>query len=418
MSTPALTGSDKENRVTLELAGVFGAGLLTFVTPCVLPLIPIYLALLLGNQSSGGQAGGKPTLGQRLSLFVATLVFASGLLLVFVALGMTATSLGRLLTEYRTQFVLIGGLLIFLFGLKFLGVLRVSWLEREKRIDDRKLQSRFRLLNALVMGVVFGLGWTPCVGPILGSVLTYTASKSATIGQGALYLAAYGLGFVLPLLVLSLFADVARRVVSRISPYLPKLEWASGAALALVGLYLMLSVGAPPAGKLSPPTGKAGAALRQLALTPALGRPSERPRMVQFASARCSICRQMIPTVGVIERDCDGRKVDVVKVDVNANAKLAATYRVRGVPTFVFLDKRGAEVARLVGYQTLASLRQSLAAVSGGSCDGLGAFDPGVLPSSKQPREGGTCGKEKPAGALGKPAGALGGAASSARCGS
>ncbi len=382
--------------MTLELAGVFGAGLLTFVTPCVLPLIPIYLALLLGNGGAVA-AGVKPSLGQRLSLFLSTLVFASGLLIVFVALGMTATSLGQVLTEHRTRLVLVGGLLIFLFGLKFLGVLRVSWLEREKRIDDSKLESRFRLLNALVMGLVFGLGWTPCVGPILGSVLTYTASKSTSIGQGALLLAAYGLGFVLPLLVLSLFADVARRVVRRVSPYLPKLEKLSGAALALVGLYLMLGVGAPPAGARAPAEEGSGApALKQRPIVPALGQPSDRPRMVQFTSSRCSICRQMIPTVGVIQRDCDGRRVDVVKVDVGANAKLAASYRVRGVPTFVFLDKGGSEVARLVGYQTLASLRQSLAAATGGSCDGLGAFDPGALPESK-PKEGGTCAKDEPA---------------------
>lgn len=380
--------------MSFELAGIFGAGLLTFVTPCVLPLIPIYLALLLGG--SVAPADGKPTLAARLSLFVSTLVFSSGLLLVFVALGLTATSLGRLLTEYRTQFVLVGGLLILLFGLKFLGVLRLSWLEREKRLDDRKLQSRYRLLNALVMGVVFGLGWTPCIGPILGSVLTYTASKGASMAQGALYLGAYGLGFVLPLLVLSLFADVARRVVRRISPWLPKLERVSGALMVGVGLYLMLGVGAPPAGELSPADRTTQAMAKAPALQPALGQPTERPRLVQFHSTRCSICRQMIPTVGVIERDCDGRKVDVVKVDVNRKRALATTYRVRGVPTFVFLDKQGNEAARLVGYQTLAALRQSLSAVTGQACDGLGAFDPTPPPQSTPPANS-TCAGEKPA---------------------
>ena len=104
--------------------------------------------------------------------------------------------------------------------------------------------------------------------------------------------------------------------------------------------------------------------------------------MVEFVSPGCSICRQMIPTVGVIERDCHGRNVDVIKVDVTNehNRRLAARYRVRGVPTFVFLDSRGTEVARLVGYQALPSLRQALAAVTGGQCDGLGTFDPSEAP--------------------------------------
>ncbi|MCK5796666.1 MAG: sulfite exporter TauE/SafE family protein [Deltaproteobacteria bacterium] len=409
--------------MTLELAGVFGAGLLTFLTPCVLPLIPIYLALLLGN-SATLLAGEKPTLGQRLSLFVSTLAFSTGLLIVFVALGMTATSFGTLLTEHREQLVLIGGLLIFVFGLKFLGVLNISWLEREKRIDDSKLKSRFRLVNSLVMGLVFGLGWTPCIGPILGSVLTYTASKSTSLGQGALYLAAYGLGFVLPLLVLSLFADAARGVVQRISPWLPKLEKASGAILALVGVYLMLGVTSPPASHMDAPASTTGTTslAKVIAVAPgvkaskrpkivSLGQPTLRPRMVQFSSSHCSICRSMIPAVGVVERDCDGRKVDVVKIDVNDRRDLATTYRVRGVPTFVFLDKSGTEVARLIGYQTMASLRQSLAAVTGETCAGLGTFDPGTESPKSTPQTGGTCkGGEKPLPGLGS------GSASGTRC--
>lgn len=377
--------------MSLELAGVFGAGLLTFLTPCVLPIIPIYLALLLGN----GQAiksDEKQSFAQRLSLFVSTLVFASGLLLVFIALGMTATSLGGLLTEYRTQLILVGGLVILLFGLKFMGVLKISWLEREKRLDDSKLQSRFRLVNAFIMGLVFGLGWTPCVGPILGSVLTYTASNTTSLLQGAAYLAAYGLGFVLPLLVLSLFADAARQLVSKIAPYLNKLERISGSLLVIVGLYLMLGTTATPAAKLDP---SAKPMTHALEISPKLGLPTQRPRMVQFTSSKCSICRQMIPAVALIERDCHGRRIDLVKVDVNANKELAAKYRVRGVPTFVFLDKEGNEGARLIGFQTIASLRQSLSMLTGQSCDGVGAFDPGPFPGSSAPKENSTCNEKK-----------------------
>lgn len=397
--------------MSLEIAGVFGAGLLTFVTPCVLPLIPIYLALLLGNADDKGESKG---LSGRLSLFFSTLFFALGLLIVFVSLGLTATSLGTLLTEYRVQLVLVGGLLIFLFGLKFLGVLKIGFLERERRLDDSKLKTRFHWLNALVMGVVFGAGWTPCVGPILGSVLTYTASATSDPLQGGLYLLAYGLGFVMPLLVLSLFADAARRLVRKISPHLPKLERFSGALLAGVGLYLMLGVTAAPAAQLSPPN-KNQVATKMTTIDPPLGRPSARPRMVQFKARRCSICRQMIPTVGVIERDCDGRKVDVIKVDVHDNPKLAKDYRVRGVPTFVFLDAKGDEIARLVGYQTLGALRQSLSAVSGQQCDGLGTFKPEFEPVSA-PSKNSTCDDGKKATSDTLPGSAPAGAA--AKCGS
>lgn len=353
----------------LEITGVFGAGVLTFATPCVLPLIPIYLGLLMGN------AGGE---GSRLRLFVSTVMFSLGMIAVFMALGMTATAMGALLIEYRAGLVVLGGLLVFLFGLKFLGVLQVSFLNREKRLDGARVESaRFPLLNSLLMGVVFSLGWTPCVGPILGSVLTYTASTTSNLLTGAAYLAAYGLGFAVPLLALSLFADAARRLVSRASPWLPRLEQVSGFLMVGLGLYLMLSAPTPPTPRSEPGLAQtsAGAAA---AISPPLGQPTPRPRMVQFTSPSCAICRQMIPTVAVIERDCDGRKVNVVKVDVSQrdNRALAARFRVRGVPTFVFLDPRGAEVARLVGQQNLASLRQSLSAVVGEQCAGLGALPP------------------------------------------
>lgn len=362
----------------MELVTLFGAGLLTLLTPCVLPLVPIYLALLAGHAGGEGRSG-------RLGLLLSTVVFSAGLVSVFVALGLSATALGTLLTEHRTELVLVGGLIVFLFGLKFLGVLRIGWLEREKRIDDSRLRTRFRLVNALVMGLVFGLGWTPCVGPILGSVLTYTASSTADPLRGALLLGVYGLGFTLPLLVLALFADAARALVRRVSSWLPRLEKLSGALMAGAGLYLMLAVASPPVG-----AGAAPAGTGNLVVQPAIGQPTERPRMVAFTSPSCSVCRQMIPIVGVIERDCDGRKVDVVKVDVTRqeNRKLAERYHVRGVPTFIFLDGRGAEVARLVGYQTLPSLRQALAAVTNGQCDD----DPGLFqPSPSAPPPSSSC---------------------------
>ena len=352
--------------MSLEIAGVFGAGALTFITPCVLPLIPIYLALLVGNL---GESGGK----RRLTAFLSTLLFSLRLIIIFVALGMTATALESSLASYRSEFVLAGGLLIFLFGLKFLGVLRIPWLDRQARVDDSRLRTRFHLLNAFVMGLVFGLGWTPCVGPILGSVLTFTASTTSDLGQGAIYLAAYGLGFTAPMIALSLFVDVAKRLVKRVSPWLPRIERASGALLLVVGLVLIFGEARTPT-SLPPSraTPALAAASKRDAIKPPLGEPTSRARMVQFTSRTCSVCRQMIPTVAVVERDCDGRQVDVIKVDVKTDRSMAKHYRVRGVPTFIFLDRQGQETARLIGFQKLAALRQALSTTVGEACAGVG----------------------------------------------
>ena len=408
----------------MDLAWIFSAGTLTLATPCVLPLLPIYLAILTGGsagdaeQKRGGldvlgtnpnpvwtapdadlgvapsrRTSGTPSssrldlgascspipvhysrlahLAGRLNLLISTAFFSVGFILVFTLLGLTATTQGSLITEYRTQLVLLGSLLIVLFGLKFLGLLRISWLERDRRLDDNKLKTRFGRLNALIMGFVFALGWTPCVGPVLGSVLTYTASNTTDPLTGAGYLAVYGAGMALPLLLLSLFADGARRVVRRLSPWLPRLEKATGLLLVVVGLTLMLGAGAPPPATATPAPGLAASSQ---SLEPGLGQPSARPRMVEFVSSSCSICRQMIPTVALIERDCGGRNVDVVKIDVTRpqNRNLAHSYGVRGVPTFVFLDERGKESARLVGFQQLSTLRQSLATLVGQKCDRVG----------------------------------------------
>jgi cytochrome c-type biogenesis protein len=367
--------------MSLELAGIFGAGLLTLGTPCVLPLIPVYFATLLG--SVGGTANDRPN--GRLSLFLSTLFFSLGMMAIFVALGLTATRIGALVAAHRTGLVTVGGLIIFLFGLKLLGVLRLGWLDREKRLQQT-VQTRFRWLNAFALGIVFSLGWTPCVGPVLGSVLTYTASATSSPLRGALYLAVYGAGFIVPLLALSLFADGARGLLRRIGPWLPRIEKVGGVSLAGVGLYLLLAAGQPPAASQATGAGAPPPAMMAAMVSP-IGQPSHRPRLVEFLTPECSICRQMIPTVALIERECGGRQVDVMRVDLRSpeSQRLAASYGIRGVPTFVFLDRKGEQVARLVGYQTVGSLHQALATLVGESCDGVGLFHPEPPPPTRLP---------------------------------
>ena len=156
----------------VDLAAVFGIGVLTLATPCVLPLIPIYLGMLLG---SSVEAAREP--GGRARLVTATAAFGA---LVFTLLGLGASAVGSFLQEHRAWLTILGGGLIILFGLKFLRVLRLPWLDRQMQLPE--LKTGRRLLDAALFGVVFALGWTPCVGPILGSVLTYTASPLQRTG--------------------------------------------------------------------------------------------------------------------------------------------------------------------------------------------------------------------------------------------
>jgi cytochrome c-type biogenesis protein len=217
----------------LDLLGIFVAGLLTFASPCVLPLVPVYLSVLAGASVDDLKAGVRTARAVR-----AALAFALGLTLVFVGLGLAASSIGSALLAHRTLLLQVGGLLVLLFGLKALGVLRVPWLER----DVRPMLSRHRggasLVSAFVFGAAFALGWTPCIGPVLGSVLTYAASQSTSSLAGAGYLGAYAAGLSLPLLGVAALAPLALRWHRRLLPHLRKLEVATGVLLIGVGLLL------------------------------------------------------------------------------------------------------------------------------------------------------------------------------------
>ncbi len=351
------------------------AGLLTFLTPCVLPLIPIYLSMLLGGALPTGEGEEKP---MPLKLFGHTLVFSLGFIIVFVALGLSATAIGRLLSSHREAFMLFGGLIIFLFGLKFMGYLKISILDSDKRLDSHKLGLSTGFLNSFVMGFVFAFGWTPCVGPILGSVLTYTASHANDFWTGAMYLTLYGLGFATPLLVASLAAGTIIPYFRKLMKFLPKMEKATGILMALVGLYLMYTViQVPQTGvcqneHVSKKENALSLTIKQTAGDPAKKLKEARPRMIEFISSHCPTCRSMIPTMSILEQDCSQKSglVEIVKIDVSRpeNLALKKKFHIRGVPTFVFLDAQNIEVARLIGYQRLATLRQSLSLLIGTSC--------------------------------------------------
>ncbi len=361
--------------MNLELGAIYLAGLLTFLTPCVLPLIPIYFSILLGGALP---AGGDST-PRRFQLVLHTTLFIVGFLTVFIALGMGVSAIGKLLNANRELLTLVGGLLIFLFGLKMLGVLKISWLEREYRLDDRKLGLSAGALNSLAMGVVFSLGWTPCVGPILGAVLTYTASTSADPVRGAMMLGVYGLGFATPLFLASFAASSAVPLLRKFSKFLPKLEKFTGALIAGVGLYAMFSIvsvpTAPEPVEVAQNGGKA-AAKTNLAAEIEAKIASKKPKMIEFYSSNCPICRKMIPIVAAFERDCSqkGGAFEVLKIDISQPhyRYLGKKYRIRGVPTFVYFNAEGKEVARLVGYQRIHSLRQAYALLVGEQCPGIG----------------------------------------------
>ncbi|MDT6941838.1 cytochrome c biogenesis CcdA family protein [Brucella pseudogrignonensis] len=217
-----------------------GAGALSFLSPCVLPLVPPYLCYMAGVSVEDFRAEKEARVAaapnHRRSLAFAAICFVLGFTTVFVALGAGASSIGAFLRMWQQEIAMVAGIVIILMGLNFLGVLRFSFLSREARFQARSAPAT--PLGAYVMGLAFALGWTPCIGPVLGPILTL-AGGSSTVGEGAALLAVYSLGLGIPFLIAALFSGAFMRFLSRFRVHLGKVEKVMGVLLILAGILFL-----------------------------------------------------------------------------------------------------------------------------------------------------------------------------------
>jgi cytochrome c-type biogenesis protein len=212
-----------------------GAGALSFLSPCVLPLVPPYLCYMAGvsvDDFRGGAAAAAEK-GARAALIVASLAFVLGFTTVFVALGAGASTIGRFLRAWQEPLAIVAGLLIIIMGLNFLGILRIPLLSREARFQSKGKPAS--VAAAYVMGLAFAFGWTPCIGPVLGPILTL-AGGSATVGEGALLLFVYSLGLGVPFVLAALFSGTFMRWMSGFRAHLGRVEKVIGALLVVAGV--------------------------------------------------------------------------------------------------------------------------------------------------------------------------------------
>jgi cytochrome c-type biogenesis protein len=225
---------------TLGLASAFAAGIISFLSPCVLPLVPAYVSYIAGHALDGPRP--RMDAGTRLAAAIMSAFFVLGFSLVFIALGASATALGRLLLQYRYEANLVGGAIVIVFGLLMMGLARwVPWTLRSVQFHPRVVSGHPGA--ALVLGLAFGFGWTPCIGPILGAILTLSAVQSSA-ASGVGYLSAYAMGLGVPFLLSAVFM---RELAGRL-----KLLRRSGQALQIVaGLILVVMGVAMITGQLS-----------------------------------------------------------------------------------------------------------------------------------------------------------------------
>lgn len=207
------------------------AGLVSFLSPCVLPLVPPYLVFLAGT-SLERFADKEPEPRVRRETVTAAALFVLGFSTVFVALGASASVVGSLIRAYSGPLAIFAGVVIIIMGLHFLGVTPITMLHRQKRLDVAKPVG---LWGAYVIGLAFAFGWTPCIGPILAAILAVAASEQ-TVAKGAGLLAVYSLGLGIPFVVAAFAIEPFAAFLSRFRNYLHRVEQAMGALLILTGI--------------------------------------------------------------------------------------------------------------------------------------------------------------------------------------
>lgn len=214
---------------SVSFAVAFTAGLLSFLSPCVLPLIPSYIGFLTGMTVDQIEA-------RRGTALLHGLWFVAGFSLVFVLLGAAASAVGNLLRTQQVWLGRIGGVLIILFGLYLVGLLRPAFLMRERRIDLSRKPLGY--LGSAVVGVTFGAAWTPCIGPILGAIFTLAATRTG-LGSGMALLGVYALGLAVPFLLTAVALDRFLGWFQRFRPYLVWVDRTAGVLLIVLGILLV-----------------------------------------------------------------------------------------------------------------------------------------------------------------------------------
>lgn len=215
----------------ISLVLAFSAGLLSFLSPCVLPLIPAYISYLTGSSIDDIKSN-----KQRLYTLYKAIGFTLGFSIIFIVMGLSVTVLGRYFDRYQDYIRIIGGILVIIFGLHITGLIKIKYLYFQKRVTEPgKLKSG---ASSILLGMAFATGWTPCIGPILASILIYAGSAD-TMGKGVILLVSYSVGMAAPFIFTALAIESFTKYFRKISKYMNIISIISGILVIVLGIFIL-----------------------------------------------------------------------------------------------------------------------------------------------------------------------------------
>ncbi|MCX7943057.1 MAG: sulfite exporter TauE/SafE family protein [Deltaproteobacteria bacterium] len=334
----------------IGLLAVFFGGIATVFTPCIFPILPVYLAIF--SKSATGYYTSSS------NLLFQTIYFGIGFSTLFILMGLGAAALSSFIAANKSFITVIGSVLIILMGLIYSGILKIDLLMREYRIFGKKVEAIENRFTSFVLGILFASSWSPCAGPILGAVLTYVALKSTNIFIGALYMLVYSIGVIAPFIVLSLFVDRLLPKVRQLNRFLPSIQKIGGLLLVFGGLVLLYS---------ELPYLKATFSNKTYDMVKE-NKITQIPRVLFVFSKNCPECRSLKLLIPTIKNDCKDMQIQIDEVYIEDEPELKRRLRINLFPTIILFDKHGNEVKRIFGYQGLPDLRVAAASLINREC--------------------------------------------------
>lgn len=219
---------------TISYSAAFIAGLVSFFSPCIFPLVPGYFTFITGF--SLDQLTGEYDVRVRKRVFFSTIAYVLGFSAVFILMGASASFLGGIVFEYRQVIRVAGGLIVIILGIHLTGIIRIRSLEFEKRIQVRNKPLNY--IGVFLVGTAFGAGWSPCIGPLLGSILIYAGSRE-TVYEGIFLLSLYSAGLAVPFITISVFINFLMTFIKRTAFAMKYINTAAGILLIVIGLFLV-----------------------------------------------------------------------------------------------------------------------------------------------------------------------------------